>query len=116
MIRRPAATLALALLLAAGLSGCSEIRALAPVSGDSVTSVRNAVNVVLVDQDIDILAAPVCGTEGSGFSCRGSTVDGAAIVATASGSAPYDLTITVGDETIFTGTAQGVLEKALQEP
>lgn len=118
MTRRNAVRVALALVLApvlgAGLSACSEIRALTPVGGDSITAVRNAVNIVLVDQQVDILVAPVCTAEGSGFSCRGTTVDGADIAATASGSAPYDLSITVGGEPIFTGTAQAVLDAALE--
>ncbi|MFM9134308.1 MAG: hypothetical protein ACKOT0_02540 [bacterium] len=108
--------LVLAPLLGAGLSACSEIRALTPVGGDSITAVRNAVNIVLVEQQVDILVAPVCAAADTGFACRGTTVDGADIVATATGSAPYDLSIAIGGETVFTGTAQAVLESALETP
>ncbi|MEK9809916.1 MAG: hypothetical protein VW362_05680 [Candidatus Nanopelagicales bacterium] len=111
MIRR----LALAVIATVALTGCSQIAALTPVGGDSITSVRNAVYDVLVDQQVPIMVAPQCETVDSGFTCVGSTVDGAEIRAEAGSTAPYPLTITVGGEQIFSGDAQQVLDAALLE-
>lgn len=97
------------------LAGCSQIDALAPVGGDSITSVRNAVYDVLTAEGIEILVAPQCATEDTQFTCTGSTTDGAAIIAVAEKTTPYPLTITVGDSTLFTGNATDVLDAALQE-
>lgn len=113
MIRVPA--LLVVPLVALSLAACSQIDALAPVSGAAVTAVRNATYDVLVDAEVDILIAPQCSAVTSGFICEGSTVDGATIVAEATADAPYELTILVGEEVLFDGTAQEVLEAAVQE-
>lgn len=105
----------LAIVAVVALAGCSQIDALAPVGGDAITSVRNAVYDVLVDQQVPILDAPQCETVSGGFTCIGSTVDGAEIRATAEATAPYPLTITVGGEQIFSGNADEVLDNALLE-
>lgn len=97
------------------LAGCSQIDALAPVGGDSITSVRNAVYDVLSAEGVEILVAPQCVTEDIQFTCTGSTTDGATITAVAEKTTPYPLTITIGDATIFTGNATDVLEAALRE-
>lgn len=97
------------------LAGCSQIDALAPVGGDSITSVRTAVNDVLVAEGVDLLVAPQCTQEPTQFTCAGSTVSGSPITATAELSAPYPLTIEVDGMTLFTGTATDVLEAALRE-
>lgn len=111
MMRR----LAVAIVAVVALTGCSQIAALTPVGGDAVTSVRNAVYDVLVDQEVPIMVAPQCESVDSGFTCIGTTVDGAEIRAEAGASAPYPLTITVGGDEIFTGDAQQVLDEALLE-
>lgn len=97
------------------LTACSQINALTPVGGDSVTSVRNAVYDVLVADGVDILVAPTCAPSDSGFLCEGTTVDDRPIVARAGAAAPYDLTITIGGETVFEGSAQDVLQRAVEE-
>lgn len=97
------------------LTACSQISALTPVGGAAITSVRNATYDVLVEQQVSILVAPQCASTESGFTCTGSTTDGEAIVAEADSEAPYQLTITVGDQIIFEGTAQQVLEAAVLE-
>lgn len=97
------------------LSACSQISALTPVGGTAITSVRNATYEVLVDQDVAVLVAPECAPSDGGFTCTGTTVDGAAIVAVAQGTSPYPMTITVGGSVIFEGNAQDVLEAALLE-
>ena len=100
---------------ALALSACSQVSALTPVGGTAITSVRNATYDVLVDQQVPILEAPVCTPSDSGFTCTGSTVDGAEIVATAQGTNPYPMTITVGGTVIFEGNAQDVLDAAVLE-
>jgi len=97
------------------LTGCSQINSLTPVGGSAVTSVRNATNDVLVDQQVSILVAPVCTEVDSGFTCTGSTIDGQEILTKAGGTSPYELTISIDGEVIFTGTAKEVLEAAVLE-
>jgi hypothetical protein len=110
----------LGLLLAAAaggllLSACSQIDSLTPVGGAAVTSVRNATNDVLVDQQVSILVAPVCTEVDSGFTCTGSTTDGREILTKAGATSPYELTISIDGEVIYTGTAKEVLEAAVLE-
>ena len=100
---------------ALALSACSQVSALTPVGGTAITSVRNATYEVLVDQKVSILEAPQCIPSDSGFTCTGSTIDGAEIVATAQGTNPYPMTITVGGVVIFEGNAQDVLDAAVLE-
>ena len=104
-----------AVLLAAVLSGCSQIGALTPVGGSAITSVRNATNDVLMEQGVEILVAPICEKGADAFTCKGSTVDGKDITAEATLIAPYELRIDVGGEEIFSGTAQEVLDAAVLE-
>ncbi len=110
-------SLALVVTAVAGLllTACSQIGALTPVGGAAITSVRNATYDVLVDQQVPILVAPQCASIETGFTCTGSTTDGDAIVAEAESQAPYQLRIKVGDQIIFEGTAQQVLEAAALE-
>lgn len=97
------------------LTGCSQVAALTPVGGTAITSVRNATYQVLVQQQVPILVAPQCESATEGFTCEGSTIDGLAITTTASATAPYEMTVTVGDEVVFDGTAQDVLDAAVLE-
>ena len=99
-------------LTAFALTGCSQIDALAPVSGGPLTTVRVGVLDVLVREDVPILVAPVCTKEESQFSCIGSTVDGSEIIAAANLTAPYFMTVTVGDQVIYDGAVQDVLDEA----
>lgn len=101
--------------LCLALTSCSQIDALAPVGGAAITSVRNATYDVLVDEGVAILVAPQCTAVPTGFTCEGSTVDGEPIMAEAGPEAPYELTVTVGREVLFEGTAQEVLEAAVLE-
>lgn len=98
-----------------GLAACSQVASLTPVGGASLTSVRNAANNVLVDQQVPILVAPKCTAVDSGFTCVGSTVDGAEILVTAEGAKPFAMSISVGGAVIFEGNATDVLESAVQE-
>lgn len=96
------------------LTACSQISALTPVGGDSITSVRVAVYDVLVEQGVDLLVAPTCSTSAGGFTCSGTTLDGGDIEARAGAKAPYDLVITIEGSTIFEGTANDVLQDAVE--
>ena len=102
-------------LASLGLAACSQVASLTPVGGASLTSVRNAANNVLVEQEVPILGAPKCTAVDSGFTCVGSTVDGAEILVTAQGTKPFAMSITVGGAVIFEGNATDVLESAVQE-
>ena len=64
-----------ALLAVLALAGCSQVSALAPVSGDAITTLRIAVDDVLLENDVRILIAPKCTTAAEATSCTGSTVD-----------------------------------------
>ncbi len=112
---RTGAPIGLTVAAAVTLAACSQINALTPVGGDSVTSVRNAVYDVLVADDVEILVAPTCATSDTGFLCEGMTLDDQPIVARAGAKAPYDLTIAIGGKTVFEGTAQDVLQRAAEE-
>jgi hypothetical protein len=102
-------------LAAVALTACSQVASLTPVGGSSLTSVRNAANDVLVQQQVPILVAPQCTAVDTGFTCVGSTVDGAEILVTAEGTTPFALSISVGGSVIFEGNATDVLESAVQE-
>lgn len=113
-MRRLRVALAIA-VPAAFLAGCSQIEALAPVGGTAITTVRIATYDVLIDQQIPILVAPQCAATSSGFTCEGTTVDGAPITAQAGPSSPFDLVISVDGEVVFEGTAQEVIDAAVLE-
>lgn len=100
---------------AVALTACSQVAALTPVGGTPITTVRMATYDVLVENEVAILVAPQCQPAGSGFTCTGTTVDGAPIIATASATAPYELVVTVNGSQIFAGNAQDVLRQALEE-
>ena len=102
-------------LASLGLAACSQVASLTPVGGSSLTSVRNAANVVLVEQEVPILVAPQCTAVDSGFTCRGSTVDGAEILVTAAGVKPFTMSVSVGGSVIFEGNATDVLQSAVEE-
>ena len=114
MTARAAVRALVALAAVATLSACSQMAALTPVGGDSITTVRNAVYDVLVEQNVDVLLAPQCTTATDGFTCAGTTMDGQDINAVAGATSPYPLTITVGGTEIFRGTAQDVLQVAVE--
>jgi len=108
-------TIAAVVLAPLGLAACSQVASLTPVGGSSLTSVRNAANVVLVEQEVPILVAPKCTAVESGFTCLGSTVDGAEILVTAEGAKPFAMSVSVGGSVIFEGNATDVLQSAVEE-
>lgn len=102
-------------VLAVLLTGCSQIAAIAPVGGARLSEVRYATNDVLVDREVGILTAPVC-TEADDHAvmCEGETIDGETITAVSPADDQASLTITIGDEQLFTGDIQTVLDDAMR--
>ncbi len=105
----------LAVIVAAAsivIAGCSQVAALAPVSGNRITEVRFAANDVLLDRAIALAVAPVCDQDGPTITCAGTTAAGEPIAVTASGpAAPADtLTVSVGGTTIYQGSVRDVLD------
>lgn len=110
-----ARTAAVAVVAVCALAGCSQIDALAPVSGGPISTVRNATYIVLVDQEVPVLVAPTCAAVSTGFECTGSTVDGETITVNAAATKPYAMTIKIADATVFEGNASDVLTANLEE-
>lgn len=96
-------------------SACSQITNLAPVSGGPLATVRNGVYDVLVANDVKILVAPQCVQEATQFSCTGTTTDGAPILATATLTSPYSMTVTVAGAVLYDGDVQEALDQAAEE-
>ena len=118
------------LLSLAGVAGCSQVAQLQPVAGGQISAVRTATNDVLVEQGVAIMVAPVCEFADPLFRCLGTTMDGADILAEAEVLAAYgettdewgayvpaevSLVVSVGTETIYTGTVEDVLVRNGQE-
>ena len=78
-------------LTLAALTGCSQVAQLQPVAGDGVTSVRIATNAVLLNANVPVRMFPVCTYEGTNYSCKGVTEQGATIVSEAKTYAAADL-------------------------
>ena len=95
---------------ALALAGCTQAAALAPVGGDRLTIIRFAANDVLVEQGVELLVAPVCTADGRDVTCQGSSLQGAAITVTSSTDDQADMTVTVGDRTIYAGSVQDVID------
>ena len=105
-----AAIVALAL---AGLSGCSQVDALAPVGGDAIATVRYGAIDVLLRENVSVLEAPTCKAgDGTTVSCSGSTTDGQAIEVVSSTEADALLEITVGGTELFSGPLADVIDEA----
>lgn len=112
-MRRPAAkAAAMATFVAAGLSACSQVSALAPVGGDRLAIVRFAANDVLVQNRVPVLAAPTCTTSGAAISCAGSTTDGASISVSSTADQQQLMTVTVGSSTLYNGAIQDIIDRA----
>ena len=102
----------LVLIVVAGLAGCSQVAALAPVGGDRMAEVRFATIDVLLDKGIDVREAPVCETTGDTIACAGTTSDGEAIESTSTTGDAAPLDVLVGGESIFSGDLATVLAEA----
>lgn len=100
-------------VLLAGLTGCSQVAALAPVGGNHVTEVRYAAIDVLTDAGVDILTAPVCesATDGA-VTCTGRTLAGDTITAVSPADDQSVVTVTVGTQSLYSGSIMDVLNEA----
>ncbi len=107
---------AIALVVVGAASGCSQVAVLQPVAGDSVTAVNNATSDVLASAGIDVMTWPVCTFDDKGYTCTGQTVAGEPIVGKATATDPKELTVTVGDRTVYRGPVAAVLEQAGRVP
>jgi hypothetical protein len=102
------------LLAAVVLAGCSQVAAIAPVGGDRLAEVRFAGLDVLTSEGVDVRTAPVCAqTDDLTVTCEGDTFDDAAIRVSSPGATPDDLEVVVGADTLYSGSLQSVLEKAM---
>ena len=109
------AALATAAAITLALAGCSQIAAIAPVGGDHLAEVRFAANDLLLQADIELLTAPACTTESDGaIACEGETVSGEKITVESPADDPQSLTVTVGSDTLYSGSIQEALEKSLR--
>lgn len=107
---RRLALLAAPLLL---LTACaSQIDALAPVGGDDITAVRFAAIDVLLAKGVAIMEAPVCTDVAAGFTCTGTTADGAVITVTSPDTVPLTMQVAVGSTIVYSGSVQDVLDTA----
>lgn len=108
-------TLATVATIMLGLAGCSQIAAIAPVGGDHLAEVRFAANDLLLHADIELLTAPACTTAPDGaITCEGETLDGEKIAVESPADDPQSLTVTVGSDTLYSGSIQKALEKSLR--
>lgn len=101
----------IAILGALLLGGCgSQMEALAPVGGNDIVALRSASIDVLLERDLPIAEAPACTTEGAGYTCTGRLVDGTEVMVTAPDATT--MTVTVGNEVVYDGSVQAVLDRA----
>jgi hypothetical protein len=115
VIRRGSASLLTAALAVAGLCGCAQIEALAPVGGDRATEIRFATIDVLLDADVHLLEAPTCIEAGDkAVHCTGTTVGDDEVSAVSTADDPAALIVTVGDEVLYRGTIDDVISKAIR--
>lgn len=101
------------LLVGLSLTGCSQVAAIAPVGGNHLAEVRYAAIDVLLDADVEVLTAPVCAQAPSGeVSCQGETVDGTDISVVSPADDQTVVTVTVGDDELYSGSIMKVLDEA----
>jgi hypothetical protein len=113
-VRRRALVVAAAAAAVSLLAACSQVSALAPVSGVNLTTVRVAANDVLVNEKVPVLVAPVCTESGTAITCQGSTTGGQVIEVTSTAKTPLTMSVKVGGTELYNGDAQDVINKAGQ--
>lgn len=133
LIKRTLAAAGAAALTVGALAGCSQVASLGPVSGLATNTMQIAVDDVLIAQKVKVLEGVKCTqNEAKEVECKGSTVDNKPIIATgttpvsethtmepggtptaaANGILDIKMTVKVDGKTIFTGSAQDVVEKS----
>ena len=100
------------LLAAPLLVGCSQIDALAPVSGVPLSTVQIAASDVLIRKEVALLSAPICTETQAEFTCVGTTLKKEPIEVKVPNDATQVMTITVAGKQIFEGPVQDVIEQA----
>ncbi|MDQ5973322.1 MAG: hypothetical protein QG661_531 [Actinomycetota bacterium] len=103
-------------LLMVGLVGCSQLSALAPVSGGPITTLRTAANDVLLEKGVEILVAPECTESDSTFTCAGTTIDMEPITVTSSDAEATTMTVTVGGTVLYDGDVKSVIDRFAEAP
>ncbi|WP_378143803.1 hypothetical protein ACFJGV_10245 [Cnuibacter sp. UC19_7] len=115
MTVRRRAGLSVVVLLALAATGCSQVAAIAPVGGGREAEARFGVDDVLIAEHVDVLTAPVCETDPQGaIRCAGTTTEDAEIVGVVPPGDPAQLSVTVGGETVYSGSLQSVLDDAVR--
>lgn len=107
-----AATLLVTAVTVSGATGCTQVAVLKPVAGDALTSVSNATSDVLTSGGVEVMTWPVCSFADAVYTCRGQTVAGESILGTAPSATPLQLTVKVGERTLYQGPLQAVLDQA----
>ncbi len=99
-------------IMALAVSGCSQVSALAPVSGDDITALRTAVYDVLLENQVELLVAPQCQESGAGYTCAGTTIDHESIsVVAEGGDAALSMTVKVGSRIVYDGDVEDVVQR-----
>lgn len=101
----------LVLLAAPALGACSQVQAIAPVGGDRLALVRFAGNDVLAEQGVAVATYPVCRQDASAVTCTGTTLTGDPIVFSEPAATPLVLTVTVAGRSLYSGSAQAVVDR-----
>ncbi len=74
---------------------------------------RYATNDLLVAAGVQIAVAPVCTQKDTTVTCSGTTTSGASITVVSPRDDTANLTVTVGDQTLYSGSIQDVLDRAM---
>jgi hypothetical protein len=96
------------------LAGCSQVAALAPVSGDKESQLRTAAIDKLLELGVDIWQAPVCETTDTGWTCTGSTTDKRSILVFAPNTGDFVMTITMAGQQLYSGPVAAVVASAAE--
>lgn len=97
------------------LTGCSQVAALAPVGGNRATEIRFATIDVLLDHDIALMDAPTCAmADDRAVTCTGTTVEGQTVTATSPAQDQASLEVRVGDDVLYQGTIDAVIETSIR--
>lgn len=114
---RRMALVLLALPMVLAVSACgSQIAGLKPVSGDVTYKLRVAAIDVLTSQNVVMKVVPSCQQGETQVTCSGSTLAGEPITVTSPGARADTMSITVGDQEIFSGSIMTVLNEHASAP
>lgn len=101
------------LLAVIALAGCSQVAAIAPVGGNHLTEVRFATIDVLQQKGVALEQVPTCTRADDGaIACTGTTAAGEAVTASSPSADPDSFTVSIGSDTVFTGSVSAVIDAA----